>query len=427
MITSLRMQDFKSFADETLRVGPFTVIVGANASGKSNIRDAFRFLHGVGRGYGLADILGKKYGIGGQVEWKQIRGAPNEVSRLQQVAELSYHGFLLETCATLGARELSYSIGVESGVNTSDGFRVIEEELVENGATIYTSHPGKHDPIHAQGDDTHLLLRMSKVGRQKKWGDRIAVRLTQPALTQIDEHRRIRRSHKEGAERMIRALGGMRFLDLIPDRMRKPAFPGQIVLGDSGENLPTVLQKICSDQRRKENLIDWTRELTPMDVVDFEFQVDLGGHVQLVICEKGERKLSAYSVSDGTLRFLAMLAALLSEDAAGLYFFEEIENGIHPSRLHLLLDLIERRTAEGKVQVVATTHSPALLAMMSDKGFANASVVCRLPDTSDAIIRPISELHNAEKLRRSQGLDTLHACGWMEDALALTGGKGRAA
>ena len=165
-----------------------------------------------------------------------------------------------------------------------------------------------------------------------------------------------------------------------------------------------------------------------MDVVDFEFPVNpIGGHIQLVICEKGERKLSAHSVSDGTLRFLAMLAALLSEDAAGLYFFEEIDNGIHPSRLHLLLDLIERRTAEGKVQVVATTHSPALLAMMGDESFANASVVCRLPDTSDAIIRPISTLHNAEKLRRSQGLDTLHASGWMEDALALTDGKGSAA
>ena len=58
MITSLRLVNFKNFADETLRVGPFTVIVGANASGKSNIRDAFRFLHGIGRGYTLAETMG---------------------------------------------------------------------------------------------------------------------------------------------------------------------------------------------------------------------------------------------------------------------------------------------------------------------------------------------------------------------------------
>lgn len=43
MITSIRMVNFKNFVDETLRLGPFTMIVGTNASGKSNIRDAFRF------------------------------------------------------------------------------------------------------------------------------------------------------------------------------------------------------------------------------------------------------------------------------------------------------------------------------------------------------------------------------------------------
>ncbi len=82
MITSLRLVSFKNFADETLRVGPFTLIVGTNASGKSNIRDAFRFLHGIGRGYTLAEILGGKYGGGGQKEWDPIRGAPFEVAQM---------------------------------------------------------------------------------------------------------------------------------------------------------------------------------------------------------------------------------------------------------------------------------------------------------------------------------------------------------
>ena len=84
MITSLRLVNFKNFADETLRLGPFTVIVGANASGKSNIRDAFRFLHGIGRGYTLAEILGGKYGEGGQREWAGIRGAMNEIARFKE-------------------------------------------------------------------------------------------------------------------------------------------------------------------------------------------------------------------------------------------------------------------------------------------------------------------------------------------------------
>ena len=84
MITSLRLKNFKNFADETLKLGPFTVIVGANASGKSNIRDAFRFLHGIGRGYTLAEAIGGKVGGGGYVEWEPIRGVPNEIVRFGQ-------------------------------------------------------------------------------------------------------------------------------------------------------------------------------------------------------------------------------------------------------------------------------------------------------------------------------------------------------
>ncbi len=60
MINSLRLQGFKSFRDATLTLGPLTVIVGTNASGKSNLRDAFRFLHGIARYYSLSDIVGEK-------------------------------------------------------------------------------------------------------------------------------------------------------------------------------------------------------------------------------------------------------------------------------------------------------------------------------------------------------------------------------
>ena len=99
MITSIRLKNFKNFADETLRLGPFTVIVGANASGKSNIRDAFRFLHGIGRGYWLADIVGGRYGAGGRAEWEPIRGAVNEI------VQFGESGFALEAMIDLSSRE----------------------------------------------------------------------------------------------------------------------------------------------------------------------------------------------------------------------------------------------------------------------------------------------------------------------------------
>ena len=115
MITSVRLVNFKNFADETLKVGPFTVIVGANASGKSNIRDAFRFLHGIGRGYTLIEIVGGKYGPGGQMEWEPIRGAPNEIERIGVHPSRLFSEFSIQVELVLEGEKTSYSIGLGGG------------------------------------------------------------------------------------------------------------------------------------------------------------------------------------------------------------------------------------------------------------------------------------------------------------------------
>lgn len=158
-----------------------------------------------------------------------------------------------------------------------------------------------------------------------------------------------------------------------------------------------------------------------MDVADFEFPTDeMTGRIQLALLEKNGRIVSSYAASDGTLRLLAMLATLLGPNPAGLYVFEEIDNGIHPARQRLLLDLIENQTEKGHIQVVTTTHSPDLLEMVGDRTFEHTSVVCRLPDADDALVRPLADLPNASKLRQSQGLGRLHRSNWMENAILFS-------
>ena len=425
MITSLRLIDFKNFADETLRMGPFTVVVGTNASGKSNLRDAFRILHGIGRGYNLADAIGGKYGAGGQVEWNPVRGAFGEIIRFGRSSfELKVSMDIPERRLAhpwSSTKEARYSIELGRDERKPGTFRATSERLEAGlfSEPIYTI-----DPFDDQDNDEQLSVRMASTGRQRKFhGTKMVVRSDKPALTQIRENKRIVRLHKALAEHVIDMLGGMRFLHLSPESMRRPVFPGQTVLGDSGENLAAVLKKICADSNRRETLAEWTRELTPMDVRDFEFRSDpTTGKVQLFFMESTGRVVSAYVASDGTLRFLAMLAALLGANPARLYFFEEIDNGIHPSRLRLLADLIERCTVEKGIQVVATTHSPDLLSIVGDKTFKSTSVVCRRPDTDTAVVRPVAGLPNADELRRSQGLGRLHASGWMENAISFTEG-----
>ena len=397
------MIDFKNFAEETLHVGPFTLIVGANASGKSNIRDAFRFLQGIGRGYTLAEIVGGKYGA----DWKPIRGSASSISRFgaRQPGQ-DFPSFALETRMRLDSgeffvhaenagspREAMYRIRARTE-ELGGRLSVVEEELEVNSVSVYA------DDVFE--DPAMPLVR------------------TQPALHQFLRGK-IKQKDYETARKVIDTLDRARFFDLMPERMRELGSLDQR-LGDGGEHLPVALKEICKDPKRKSVLIDWIRELTPMDVADLEFRRVTSDKTQLVIRERHGSEVPAESASDGTLRFLAMLAALLGEDAGGLYFFEEIENGLHPSRLHLLVDLIERQTARGRVQVIATTHSPDLLSMVNDETFENVAIACRLEDTNDAIIRRVADLHNARKLRSFQGLGPLLAEGWMEDALAFAEG-----
>ena len=448
MITSLRLVDFKNFADETLRVGPFTVIVGTNASGKSNIRDAFRFLHGIGRGYTLAEILGGRFGNGRQAEWERIRGG-SQIIRFDRAAFSIVSGaaglttlprrsaarpaFRLELGLKFDQSDLLYIIEVGTWDKSAARFVVTREELRIDSREVFTSRrdgsagaPDALDSDHTP--DRHhvtvtepgpLLLRMGP-SEDKNSAHEISVDARQPALTQIPGRQGVAGDHRDLIEQVIDCLASMRFLELDPYMMRQPVLPDQQALGDSGVNLPAVLHGICSDRKRKRTLVGWIRGLTPTDVCDLEFPLDpITGRIHLVVREKNERRFIAESASDGTLRLFGVLAALFGPEPANLYFFEDIDDGLHPSRLYLLLELIERETVERNVQVVTTTHSPDLLAQANDRTFEDMSLVCRREESENTVIRPVADLPDAGRLRRSQGLGRLHATGWMEDMIAF--------
>ena len=415
MITSVRMVNFKNLADETLKLGPFTIIVGANASGKSNIRDAFRFLHGIGRGYTLAEILGGKYGPGGQMEWAGIRGAPNEVGRVNVEFNIPHATFSIDVeTDEAGGEKKFYSIAVRFDAFGPDGYSLFGETLTTESGEIYNTHIP-----NGESDEDRLLVRLLMTRLS------IEISRSQPALSQFFGH--YKANYEEYLSLVpdpgfLQILQKMRFLELSPERMREPSIPGATMLGDGGEYLPSVLEAICADSIRGRNLMAWLQELTPMDVKDFDFPRDPSGRVHLQLVERNGRKVSAYSASDGTLRFLGILAALLGDNEGGLYFFEEIDSGIHPNRLWLLLDLIEQQTAKGKIQVVTTTHSPALLAWMNDTTFEHTSVVYRDEYWTDSVIRPIAGLYNLRELRESQGLERLLTSGWFETAMKFSEG-----
>ncbi len=417
MIESLTLENFKSFKRAQAPFGPLTLIVGTNASGKSNIREALRFLHGIGLGYSLADVLGVKYGPGGTEVWRGIRGGATEVA---------YRGArVFSVAATVRAPEESshrdqlftYRIDVDVSDRTF-GPRVVRESLHYANGFVFDSHPDAD--ILEQSGDHQIRVRYPRGGQNRKHGRTLAFSSTRPVLSQLSERTSESLDVRKTCSAVLAILTSLRFLDLDVDAMREPSLPGQVILGDRGENLSSVLQAICADAERKVRLVESVRALTPMDCTGFDFLPDLQGRILVYLEESNGFKVSAVSASDGTLRFLALIASLLSEDSGRLYFFEEFDNGIHPTRLHLLLDLVQRACRLDGVQVIGTTHNPALLAALEPAARDDALLVYRSEYAAGSRLVQIVELPDARRVLDEQDLGRLHQGGWLEDAAVFS-------
>ena len=282
MLTRLILDDFKSFRHAELELSRLTLLVGANASGKSNVFDALRFLQGLGLGMAIVDILNGRW-EGGRELWPGIRGGPNDVAR---------HG----------TQEFAVAAHWASG-DRSDTYSL------------------RCNPKHGLTQQSGML----------------------PA-----------------------AFRSTFFLDLNPRRMRDYVPKSSTQLGSEGQNLSAAVWQLCQAEGRKQDLLDWMSELCAPALSDIDFVETELGDVMLVLVEKDGARISARSLSDGTLRFLGELTALLTAPRGSLILVEEIENGLHPARIHLLVELLTGITAERDVQILATTHSPAVLGALAD-------------------------------------------------------------
>ncbi len=427
MLKSLRLENFKSFKNAELSLGALTVLVGTNASGKSNIRDAFRFLHGISRGYSIAEIIGEKYGEGGVLQWRGIRGG------MKEITYCNAYSFSISISFFVFDEDIKYDMDYSITVHLTNPVPLVTSEslkcqqipypIFESNFAGYSSpYPNHNEVRFCDYWESYIVDVNSLTQLVFDYLANYVSILSQVAQGFQPKGANVRENFFNSTARRfcklaLNAISDMRFLDLSPDLMRLPTFAGQNVLGDRGENLSSVMQDICRDENRKAILLDWLQALTPMDAQDFDFPEDFTGKVLLRLIEASGQKTTAYSASDGTLRFLGLLAALLGEKRSRFYFFEEPENGIHPNRLSLLLQLMEQEVANSSMQIVITTHSPLLLNFLSPASLEYASLMYRIGDRAESRITKIMDIPNARELAASDGLSSLLDSGWLEDAM----------
>lgn len=191
------------------------------------------------------------------------------------------------------------------------------------------------------------------------------------------------------------ALRNIIFLDLNPRAMVDYSFIIDHTLKPDGRNLSSVLYHICEMQGRKAEVLAFIGELPEQRISDVGFLVGPRQEVMVTLTETfGHTPVTreAPLLSDGTLRVLAVAAALLSAPTGGLVVIEEIDNGVHPSRAKVLLANILAASKANSLRVLLSSHNPALLDTLPKESVPDVVCCYRDPEQGDSRLVRLADL-----------------------------------
>ncbi|OCR00168.1 hypothetical protein BCD67_21065 [Oscillatoriales cyanobacterium USR001] len=225
------------------------------------------------------------------------------------------------------------------------------------------------------------------------------------------------KDHANWIKQCIHTLSNTQDLDPSPAILRgySQAHTAQR-MGERGENFAALVKTIITNVTEKSAFVSWLKELTPTELDDVSILSGALGE-SLFALKEGDIDYPAPILSDGTLRFAAITAAFFQPDLPGILTLEEIENGLHPTRLRLLVELMKSMSKSGNIQVMATTHSPLILEWLNPEDYATTFVCKRDESTGATHIIPLSEIPTLLKLIQKQPISELFAEGWFEGVL----------
>lgn len=421
MITEISIKGFKSLHDvDRLSLGQFNLLIGPNASGKSNFLDALRVLQGIGFGLTIDENFNGKPKSSTGESWPGIRGGLKLAGHMirgpmsdgLEILDSHTPGANVRIAVKVslkreGVRSASADYSVEINPGTT---RLISERLVVDNESIY-------DTTQLQQEESRptIRARCSK-GGAKGQPPVLDFPTHVPILGQARERQELPDKSKELVGLVRAALGDLQSLDPIPTELRKYSYATNVRrLGDRGENFAALVETISKDAASRAALVNWLRELRPAEIDDVEILEGAIGD-RLFGIKEGKKSMPATVLSDGTLRFAAIVAAFLQPSMPAMMTVEEIENGVHASRMRLLVELLRTQTARTGLQVFATTHSPIVLAWLKPEEYRNVLWFKR--DESGATrITPLDQDPDVAEVLRKQPIAGLFAEGWLEGVM----------
>ena len=336
-IKTVRIRNFKAIQDSgTIKLEPLTVLIGNNGSGKSSFIEGLETLE-----YIVQDDLDQAMTTwhGFEYAWnKAVSHEDRQESKDKRAYQTNPMAFTItgnHAGRLLGAFRAKMEITMGPGGNSL----FIQREKL-------TFRKG----LRMQRDDGGRIKYDSLSDGRKP-------------QTKLDDGKSMMQNLGVGG------MGHWQFLMLVPQNMGEPVpqkrAGGDLRLVKDGSNIAQYLSWIRDkDSAAFEGIVEtmqyvlsYARDLQP------QLTSELERAVYLQLTEQGF-KIPGWLFSTGTLRVLALLALLRSPEPPPLIVVEEIENGLDPRTIHLVLEEIRTAVQAGDTQVILTTHSPYFLDLL---------------------------------------------------------------
>jgi predicted ATPase len=389
MITYLKINGFKSFHNFEMEFTPFTVIAGANASGKSNLFDALTLLSRLAETDNLKRAFSEQRGE--FIELFTQYGDDNYASEMEFIVEMLVNKNIKDAWgneAKLKYTRLKYELSIKRVTNSSG----IQDLVVSKENLLKLNHQ-EDNWVTGIIPKKSLEFWRPKVGTGKRGipyietvnennldiiqvpqdgttGNKRRFPLSNATRTVLSSFDTIDFPHVLAAKEEMKSW---KFLQLNPEDLRQVTSKnnGEDTISVSGKNLAAALFRI--KQNDKYSLKDISRKLNSFLPNFIEVDViDDNENKQYLIKLKDvdKKEFSSRVLSEGTLRILALCILEFDEKHTGLLCFEEPENGIHPFRIKAMTELLKDLSVDFNEvevplrQVIVNTHSPVLVGNM---------------------------------------------------------------
>ncbi len=375
MLRSLNIKNFKSFKDTTLELSPFTLMIGANASGKSNAIEALQ----------CVSWLSKSSVSGFSDEGKKL------IRDFERITSPKIVPISLDV--EYNCNKQLYKVGF---VKRKKSALVSHESLSDTTKKLFSKGKQNFETFICE---LGVISTMKEIRENPQAANPFSI--DNKMINERFEEEPL----YEAREVFIRNIKSCKVLDVTPQFARGYISINSDILSENAENLSAVLYKLCHDKKdgknNREIILSTIQSLPEQRITEIKFIKTENDDVMVGLSENfggKDNTFYASALSDGTLRVLAIVAFILSNPKGSLLVIEEIDNGIHPSRIKNFLDRIRELAKEREIQILMTSHNPALLDAIPRECIKDVVCCYRDKDDGDSRLVRLGDLHRYPQL-----------------------------